>query len=303
MIKIAVPLALLATVLVGSLLAAPAQAQNRTYTAVSAAAATLPSPLCGSVQSPCHTLQAAYDVTAPKGMIDVLDPGEYGPLTIGHAISIQGHGWATVVAAPGGTAITVNAGPSDNINLRGVLLDGAGSGAYGIVFNSGATLNIQDSAIRNFLGGNTPAGILYGPNGSSQLFASNTLVSDNGHYGMYISNGGAASNWVNAVLDNVAIVNNVYFGVYGQGAVHVMVRNSTLSDNGTALWAQSVSNNISVILVTRSTITGNLGGWGASGGQVQSYGDNNIDNNSASNFAPPCVDGNGTSSCTAPAWK
>ncbi len=277
MTKIAVPLTVLATVLVCWLPAAPAQAQN-TYTAVSAAAGLPKAGSCGSIHSPCRTLQAAFTVTNTGGEIDVLDPGDYGPLTITHAISIQGHGWATVTAPSGGTAIIVNAGIGDNINIRGVLLDGAITGNTGIQFNSGATLNIQDSTIRNFYGSKSAVGIIYSPSNNSQLFVSNTLVSDSS-YGIIINNEGVGIPY--AVLDNVAIENNPITGVSVANA-YLMVRNSTFADNGIGLNAGLYS----IIRITRSTITGNSTGWATYYGSVLSYGDNNIDNNGAGNGAP-----------------
>jgi hypothetical protein len=270
--KIVLPLTLLASI-VPMLHALPAQAAKPTRTFVSATGSDT-NPCTFS--SPCRTFQAAYNATAAGGEIDVLDPAGYGALTITGAISIQGHGYAGL-AVPSGNGITIMAGVFDKINIRGVLLDGVGSGGNGIIFYSGASLNIQESVIRNF--GN--AGIDYGPNASSHLFVSNTLVSDNGPYGIYITNSGPGT--VDAVLDNVAIENNVPYGLFLQNAATAMVRNCTVADNGLGLYA----NNNSIIRVTRSTITGNATGWSvASGGSVLSYADNNIDNNTAGNGPP-----------------
>jgi hypothetical protein len=133
---------------------------------------------------PCRSFQAAFAATSPGGEIDVLDPAGYGSLTITHAISIQGHGYAGL-AVPSGDGITINAGASDKINLRGLLLDGVGTGSNGVVFNTGASLNIQDCVIRNFASG----GISFTPTALSALFVSNTLVSDNiGGFGIKIAN-------------------------------------------------------------------------------------------------------------------
>src|SRR5262245_17788661 len=101
---------------------------------------------------PCRTFQHAHAVVAANGEIDVLDPAGYGKLTISKAISVQGHGFSGI-SSPSGDAITIGAGANDKINLRGLLLDGGGSGANGITFNSGGILIIQDSLIRNFAGG------------------------------------------------------------------------------------------------------------------------------------------------------
>jgi len=277
MTKIAVPLTLLAAVLVCSLPAAPAQAgANRTF--VSGAGSDTGS--CGFA-APCRTFAYAYSQTNANGEINVLDPAGYGRVIIGQAISIQGHGWASVTATMG-DAITISAGAGDNINIRGVLLDGAGVGDTGITFNSGASLNIQDSAIRNFSG----AGIQFQPSGSSQLYVSNTVVSDNaGNGGIDFANGGSGT--VGGVLDHVVTENNG-FGVLANVSTTVMERNSTIANNNYGLFANGSG---AVIRVTRSTITANGTGWSISGGgSVLSYCDNNIDNNTSVNTAPggPC---------------
>ena len=133
--------------------------------------------------SPCRSFQHAHDVSPANGEIDVLDPAGYGALTITKAISIQGHGWASMPAPSvvGGATLIVTAGATDKINIRGVILDGGGvADTYGIEFASGGSLNIQDSIIRNF----GSSGIVFEPSASSKLGVLNVLVSDNGADGM-----------------------------------------------------------------------------------------------------------------------
>src|SRR5438874_11521405 len=95
--------------------------------------------------APCRNFAAAIAQTASGGEVIVLDSGGYGTVTINQAVSL--------VAPPGvyagisvfsGTGITVNAGPSDVVTLRGLTLTGLG-GADGISFTSGASLYVQDS--------------------------------------------------------------------------------------------------------------------------------------------------------------
>src|SRR5215472_5328001 len=124
----------LAMSLVSVLFAAPAQALVfRTF--VSAAGSDTNN--CANVATPCRHLAAAFAATAPDGEIYVLDPANYGSLTITHAVSIEGHGWASIAPPSGGNAITINAGPGDKINIIGVVLDGTAlSNTNGIVFNT-----------------------------------------------------------------------------------------------------------------------------------------------------------------------
>ena len=77
--KIVFLLTLLVTVLVCLLPAAPAQALvARTFLS----AAGSDSNNCANVLTPCRHLAAAYAATAPNGEIYVLDPANYGSLTI-----------------------------------------------------------------------------------------------------------------------------------------------------------------------------------------------------------------------------
>ena len=78
--------------------------------------------------APCRTLQKAHDETNAGGEINMLDPAGYGTVTITKSISIvnDGVGSAGVLVPPGGIGITVNAGASDRINLRGLIIEGAG---------------------------------------------------------------------------------------------------------------------------------------------------------------------------------
>jgi hypothetical protein len=153
-------------------------------------------------------------VTNPGGEINTLDPGGYGTVVITKAISIvSGLGEAGVLVPSGGTGITVNAGPNDKINLRGLIIEGAGVGGTGILFSSGGNLTITNAVIRNLLG----TGLALAPNvphGSiSQIAVTNTIVSDTAGDGLYIQPTGS----VTAVLNRVEAYNNAQVGiaVYG----------------------------------------------------------------------------------------
>jgi hypothetical protein len=310
--KIASLPALFVSVFVCLLPAAPAQTQAaRTF--VSAAGSD--SNNCINAATPCRHLAAAYAATAANGEIYVLDPANYGALTITGPVSIEGHGWASI-APPGSNtaAITINANPGDKINIIGVMLDGAAIAlTTGILFNSGGSLNVRDSVIRNF----TLDGIFFQPNSStlSQLFVSNTVASDNGGDGIGINPSGSGT--TNGVLSrvtmehngarglgvqtfsqtiNVTVNDSVSAGNFNSGIlcssngdgspVNVLVRASTIANNR---WAGLEADNPgSTILVARSTITGNGLGWSTqSHGVVTSYGDNNIDGNTSANTEPP----------------
>ena len=79
---------------------------------------------CTNVATPCRHLAAAYAATAADGEIYVLDPANYGSLTITGPVSIEGHGWASIAPVIDNPAITINANPGDAINIIGVVLMG-----------------------------------------------------------------------------------------------------------------------------------------------------------------------------------
>jgi hypothetical protein len=299
----------LAAALVAGLSAVSAQAQApRTFVS----AAGTDNSTC-SFAAPCRHFQAAVNATSAGGEVDALDPAGYGPIVISQAITIEGQGWSYAAPAANSPAITINA-VSGNVFIHGVSLNGVGitGGTNGIVFNSGGTLTVSDSVIRNFTG----SGIVFQPNSStlSQIYVSNTLLSDNGVNGININP--TASGTTKGVLDHVKMQNNAQFGLNifsatqsvtvtindsvsanstltginanssGTTQVNVMVRNSTIANN--ALNGLQAVDGGAVVRVTRSTITGNGAGWNnVGGGTVVSYGDNNIDGNEVVNTEPP----------------
>src|SRR5690348_9697174 len=156
------------------LLTFPAQALN-TRTWISAAGADNAS--CGTVASPCRTLQYAHDNTVVVGEIDVKDSAGYGPVSISKAITIIGTGSLAGVLAPsGGNGITITAGALDAVVLRGLIVEGAKVGANGIVFNSGGQLTIADCVVQGFVGSGTTGNGIYirHSSGSPDITITNT---------------------------------------------------------------------------------------------------------------------------------
>jgi hypothetical protein len=302
--------------LAGVLSAAPAQAQNaRSFvspTGSDAAACTL--------AAPCRTFAAAVAVTNAGGEIAVLGTAGYGALTINKAISIvNGGGFEAGITVPsGGTGIVISAGANDAVSLRGLSIDGAGVGTTGIQFNIGASLTVENCVIRNV----TNNGIDFLPSAGSTLFVSNTLVAYSGEVGINVSpsSGFTLGYQVRATLNRVEAINNNYgISVNGSDSIGtvratvsesvahsntnagfyvatassstapttLMVFHSVASNNVTGLQAEGYTG--ATLLVAQSTVTGNTNGWTATGGVVQSYGDNYIDGNTTDQVAPPSI--------------
>jgi hypothetical protein len=276
-----------------------AEAQTRVFVSGSGSDANT----C-ALAKPCRTFQHAHDVVLANGEIYALDPAGYGPVTITKAISIQGQGYAGITGSTA-NGVTINAGPSDQINLRGLLIDGGGTGnKAGIQFNTGASLNVQDSIIRNFCCGTNASGVLFLAQASSSLFVSNTVISDNNDSGIWAVPSGTGS--VTIDLNHVLLQNNINVGIliganggpisatlsdstaqHNGGGINVgaapnvqaslMVANSTLSNSGN--YAIVANGATAFVRVTRSRITGNVNGLLNGGGNLISYGDNNLDGN------------------------
>jgi hypothetical protein len=268
---------------------------------------------CGRL-TPCRTFQRAHDNTLANGEITVLDPGGYGAVTITKTISIinDGVGEAGVLVSGGLTGITITAGASDAVGLRGLTVKGIGfGGGTGIQFNSGKSLTIESCAIRNLTGN----GIEFVANGSSSLAVSNTFVADNGLTGIFV--GHVAAGTVKAVVNRVEAHNNgasgiVVSGLGGGGVINAAVADSIASNNGGVGFAAAssaggalssllvirsvaanngtglVANSANAILrVGQSSLIGNTTSWSElNSGAVRSYGDNNIDGNGDGNPAP-----------------
>ena len=266
---------------------------------------------CGPIATPCRTLQYAHDVTNAGGEIDVKDSAGYGAVTITKSIAIVGDGsLAGVLATAGSDAITISAGASDTIVLRGLTIEGANVGRNGIVFNSGKSLDVAFCTIQNFVGGTTTGnGIILQPlsgtvsasivdttsshNASTGLFyvprsgsaASATIqatrlnTSQNGSSGFAVNTAIAASVTTKITIFNSFSGNNGGDGYFFAKAGTVAVDLSTSSGNGsTGFAAQSGT----AMTVGRSTAAnnGNVGLYN-SGATVASFGDNRLIGNSA----------------------
>lgn len=270
------------------------------------------SNVCGTLSAPCRTFASALIQTDAGGEIDVLDPADFGTVTINKSISIinDGVGTAGILAGPGVSGITINAGTNDSVHLRGLIIEGSGGGTIGIQFNTGGNLAIENCVVRGF----TADGINISPSTSSSFSVSNTIASNNNNHGIAVGPTGAAvvtgvlskvranNNTVGIVVDgevargaslNVTIIdseasNNLSIGVFstsslGQTASSVTLRNFIASYNGGE--GLSVGQN-AVLRVAHSVVTGNaVGVQTSAGGILFSYGDNNIDGNANNNTA------------------
>jgi hypothetical protein len=302
MIKIA-SLSIAEALLACGLAAAPAQAgPNRTWVSVMGT----DSGACTRA-APCKTFAFALSQTAAGGEIDVVDPGGYGMVTITKAISIvnDGAGAATIGTASG-NGVTITAGTRDNVYLRGLTIQGLGSGANGILFNTGGNLEIENCVIRNFSNGiniapstsssfavsntiasnNSAVGIQIGPTGSPVVMGvlSKVTANNNNNTGIAVNGAFTAGASLNVTIVDSEASNNGTIGVLaastsGHAATAVMLRNSDARNNSTGLFAVGA-----ILRVAHSVVTGNVAGVDALSGTLDSYGHNDIDGNMNNNL-------------------
>ena len=220
--------------------------------------------------APCKTFQFAHDQTSPGGEINVKDTGSYGGLTITKGISIvSGDGALAAVGAPsGGTAITINAGTQEKVVLEGLFIDGHGTGANGIVFNSGYSVTIENCHVRNV----TQFGITLQPNGGTLFNVVNTEVASVGEVGLIIQ---PASPNFNGILSGI-FAHDSTTGIELAGSSNTSLVNSVASGNNYGIRSLSPAN----VLVGQTTIASNKTfGIQNISGTMQSYGDNYINAN------------------------
>jgi hypothetical protein len=104
---------------------------------------------CDNVNTPCQTLAGAVAQVNANGEVIVLDSGGYGPVTITRGLTIEAPAGVTAFIHPAsGDAVTVNAGSSDTVTLRGLILNGGVNN--GITVNSVGILNVESCFLTEF---------------------------------------------------------------------------------------------------------------------------------------------------------
>jgi hypothetical protein len=194
-----------------------------------------------SFSAPCQSLDFALNGVEPGGEITILDSGGYNPITItiGVTITVPPGVEAGFAVPAGGTGITINAGSSDVIVLRGLTLNGNGVAYNGVAFNSGGSLTVINCFVQNFVfdGSNTTTGngILIQPtSGTVNFTITDSVVTNNGQAGIFYRPQGTPN--ANGVVDNVTATGNQYgisFNTNSSttGATLMAVSNSVLSNN------------------------------------------------------------------------
>jgi hypothetical protein len=198
--------------------------------------------------APCKTFAGAIAKTVAGGEVDVLDPGGFGALTITKSISIEAVGVVAGVLVAGTNGITVNAGATDTVVLRGLTFQGLTGALSGVNFISGGALYIQDCTINDF-----QTGINVVPaSGQTRVFINNTIVRNNLSNGLLFSASGSAT--ISATLNGVTTENNGAAGVAADSValapVVISMESSTSSGNVVGILSQGPGAKINLSNVT-----------------------------------------------------
>ena len=274
------------------LLAAPLAVLNAQAPAKIFVASFGGDPNDGSRGAPKRTFQAAHDAVAAGGQIVVLDTAGYGTLNITKSISLTVppgvNGFVTAIGSASG--ITINAGTTDSVTLRGLIVEGGGiaAGGIGLSITTVGNLAIEDCTVRNFERGidvfsSTPVKCYLRhcvARGCRIGFDLETNTSTTAHSGIAIG---------------CRFEQNQDFGVIaavfgGNGSVDLTLTDCVVAGTAGSAGAVGVSSqgsNAVVVRVENCRIAGNAFGVDApAGGQLFSRGNNTLENNANGNTFP-----------------
>ena len=163
--------------------------------------------------APCKTLAGAIAKTNMGGEITVLDAGSFAPVIIRKSITIDGTGVPASILANQGTGITIDIPFTPGhlrkdpriVRIRGLSINGAGTGDTGIDVISANKVSVEDCVIDGF----THHGINVQ---LATLFVRNTTLRNNDGAGINVTGNSQA-----AVTDTSLVFN-------GTGLVGAVVK-------------------------------------------------------------------------------
>ena len=249
--------------------------------------------------APCKTFAGAISKTAAAGEINCLDPGGFGAVTVTKSLTISCEAGTAGVLVSGTNAIIFNAAATDYLFLKGIDIEGFGTGINGVSFVAGGFLHVEDCVIRRFTGsgisitaggatgfeitrttvfsngnGSTGGGIRIAPAaGGTSKGVIDRVIADRNTFGIA---GDTTGGSLNFNINDSTATNSTLAGIIATGGaagLNLMVMRSTASHNATGI--QNAGGNTSV-RVGQSMIQGNLTGVS---GTVSSYSTNQLNDN------------------------
>jgi hypothetical protein len=191
--------------------------------------------------APCKTFAGAISKTAAGGIINTIDAGAYGTVTITKSITIEGAvGTQNGVLASGVNGFVVN-GAGINVILRNLQIHGGNGGSpglNGVRWINGASLTIDNCDIQGFHSSAAGSGngvvVDVSAAGGYRLYISNSRIHENGSGndggGVRLRQTGA-STFVFATIHDTESLNNNGYGVLSRDRSFVTVSDSNVSGN------------------------------------------------------------------------
>jgi hypothetical protein len=200
--------------------------------------------------APCKTFAGAISKTAAGGIINCLDPGGFGAVTITKGMTIDCTGTLGSALSSGVQGVVINTGlTTDKVVLRGIDINGAGTtlGTNGVQILQAGSVSLFDVHIANYSG-----------------------------QGVQTVN---SSNQITVTLDHCQVLNVNGTGVLaastGTGTTLLSVSNSIIANNSKGIDIESANSSaqVSNTVLSKNTSDGFKVGPGTSGGALES---NNI---------------------------
>ncbi|MBI1735640.1 MAG: right-handed parallel beta-helix repeat-containing protein [Candidatus Rokubacteria bacterium] len=187
--------------------------------------------------APCRTLARAMNHTSPGGEIKVLDPGDYGFVTIQKAISIvsEGPGEAAILVPSGGTGVAFLPLVSSCLVVSNTVVTNVGSRGIHVNPPSGVTVTVKAVVHRSQVHNGTDLGIFAQGTGSS------------GTIDMTVSDSVASGHPQSGIRAN---------SLLGATTTLSVIRSVSVN-NGTGI---SAANANATVRVAQSMVTGNTNG-------------------------------------------
>lgn len=242
--------------------------------------------------APCKTFAGAISKTATNGEINCLDPGGFGAVTITKSITIDCTTDFGSILSSAVNGVTINITSATDtkkaVRLRGLSIDGAGTGLNGIRILSALSVSVEDVSVvgvtshgisvestlspkitvtRSDFRGNTGNGInTFVTTGTVNLAVSESTFNAN-NIGINLSGS------TKATVMNSSMVNNTTGITASNGDIGIF--HCMISGNTTGLSALAGGN----IRISDNMITSNTTGLSISGGVIASFGNNMINAN------------------------
>ncbi len=243
--------------------------------------------------APCKTFAGTISKTAVNGEINCLDPGGFGAVTITKSITIDCTEVSSSILASSVNGVIINitavTDTLKTVRIRGISINGAGTGINGIRVLSANSVFIEDVIIDGF----TQHGISVETSaGLTKFVIDRATVSNNlgNGFNTFIIGGASATLSVN---NSLFAVNNIGFNL--SQSVKTTFQNSIINGNNTGVLV-----NTGELGMTNCQVSGNIVGVQAgNGGTIRMSNNSVIGNNtglagtSLISFGNNLVKGNG----------